>query len=138
MEELSDYIYLLIGIIIFVASIMRKATKKQLPPKPAAVQETHEEHIADEIFEPSSSTDNIHEEKFRRTIIQDTSPDTHKSTEPAELLKPEEEGLSTSGKKEDVKAGSEASISKKIKKQPKKKFNLKDAVIYSEIINRKY
>lgn len=139
MEELSDYIYIILGIIIFIVSIIRKSTKKQTPPKPAASEEVPETDFPEDLIEKVTSTDKITADDIPfRFQQQEKLEITNEETDSRELFRPEEEGIpavSVTGDIEDVRKDDEPG---KEKRSLKKRFSLKDAIIYSEIINRKY
>ncbi|WP_372949282.1 hypothetical protein [Mariniphaga sp.] len=129
---MDDIIVIILTLIFIVASIFGQKKKRQ------PVTETEAEAEA----EPQSSGDNfwdmLNEEwkEARQTDAPSQQKPVEKQEQPTVESKPYTFHPDKEGAKITVEKPEETK--KSIRKTKKKKFPLRDAVIYSEILNRKY
>ncbi len=130
---MEDYIFIIVAIILSVVSAINKKKKKQAaaqgrgkssPKKPTVLEQLfHDSFFDDEEIQEQPAQveqpkpDLIKREVFKHRRIPATVK-TPKET-PTDFIK-------------------ESNPAKKIRKSIRANFSLKDAVIYSEILNRKY
>ena len=128
---MEDYIFIIIAIILSVVSAINKKKKKQAAAQGVGQASSKKPTVLEQLFHDSFFDDEETQEQPAK--VEQPKPNLIKR----EVVK--HGGIPVKTPKEtSTDIIKESNPAKKIRKSIRANFSLKDAVIYSEILNRKY